>query len=592
MARRPFTAVALSLAAPFVFATVALPGAGPAVAAAASPPAAPSAAAYAPRPMPMPADFLPVPADAAAQAARRCPAGTVRTEPKDLAKNDETARRMVTQLRMWGEKHFRFEGPAGCTDFDFVISQWQAMAGLPVTGVLGAAEVASVREAILKIQPQLQAAQAEWSRARGEATKAGVDPNTGRAFTPEQLAQRRQREAANAAAVAARNAAAGIVTSSIADGPGPEPTVLEFLPKAPGPTDRECLDGRFEAQRWAFQQAQMGRLPTRDVYGPGEPYLPMVPAHWGAFSQRNPEVGLWTQSRSPAGCPARTKLRAWLKAIGDGSNIDDPNSTRGTTNHLVQVRAQLREAQARHATARDAWLARERERAAALAVDPAELARTRDADLASLAPGAKAAAVAATLPAALCTRTGETWTCAKARDGCAAEREVLAERRKRVDAALGRAQLAQMFGGGPGTPPTLGAQTKQDLTDAELLLQRCEIVHPATAAGRSQLRYGPTPATEATLAFEGDELVEMRFTVAGDAVAVSNLLTRRYGAPQTDFEQRSFVTRELLPGVDPLDDEVIEHTTTVNVPHETWSAKGVVVRGSQGRYTVLRTDAR
>ena len=68
---------------------------------------------------------------------------------------------MMSQLRMWGDRHFRFEGPAGCTDFDFVISQWQATVGLPQTGVLAAAEVASVVEAITKIQPQLRAAHAE-----------------------------------------------------------------------------------------------------------------------------------------------------------------------------------------------------------------------------------------------------------------------------------------------------------------------------------------------------------------------------------------------------------------------------------------------
>ena len=48
-------------------------------------------------------------------------------QPADLRQKDEMAQRMLSQLRMWGEKHFRFEG---CTDYGFIISQWQAMVGM------------------------------------------------------------------------------------------------------------------------------------------------------------------------------------------------------------------------------------------------------------------------------------------------------------------------------------------------------------------------------------------------------------------------------------------------------------------------------
>ena len=120
--------------------------------------------------MPLPADFLPVPPGADALPPRRCPDGGVRTTPADLVQKDETARRMLSQLRTW-----------------------QALVGLPQTGVLGAAEVNSMRDAIVAIQPKLLAAQAEWSKARGAAIQAGMNPDTGRPFTAEELERRRPR---------------------------------------------------------------------------------------------------------------------------------------------------------------------------------------------------------------------------------------------------------------------------------------------------------------------------------------------------------------------------------------------------------------
>jgi hypothetical protein len=164
------------------------------------PPAVSATPSSAPqRAMPLPADFLPVPPGAAALPPRRCPDGGARTTPADLTQKDELARRMLTQLQMWGSRHFRFEGPAGCTDHDFVIAQWQSLVGLPQTGVLGAAEVNSMRDAIVAIQPQLQAAQAEWSKARGAAIQAGMNPDTGRPFTAEELERRRPRTGGTAA---------------------------------------------------------------------------------------------------------------------------------------------------------------------------------------------------------------------------------------------------------------------------------------------------------------------------------------------------------------------------------------------------------
>lgn len=191
----------------------------------ADPPAAPATSppgAYVPRPMPMPADFLPAPANAAAAGPRQCASREVRTQPKDLREKDEMARRMLTQLRMWGEKHFRFEG---CTDYGFIISQWQSMVGLPETGVLDAVVVKSVLDAVTTIQPKLLAAHRQWSEARVAARDAGLDPNTGRPPTADELKRRRENELARGARSAPPSPAAFVRPAPV--GP-PETQVFGF----------------------------------------------------------------------------------------------------------------------------------------------------------------------------------------------------------------------------------------------------------------------------------------------------------------------------------------------------------------------------
>jgi hypothetical protein len=96
---------------------------------------------------------------------------------------------------------------------------------------------------------------------------------------------------------------------------------------------------------------------------------------------------------------------------------------------------------------------------------------------------------------------------------------------------------------------------------------------------------------DVVLSFEGGRLVEMDFVAASEREALRNLMTRRYGAPQVRVEQRRVVTAQFVPGLTPDDDEVIEHVSTVDVAHETWSAGNVVVRGSEGKFTMLLTDA-
>lgn len=170
--------------------------------------------------MPTPADFLPAPPNAASTPARKCSSGAIRTQPADLVRKDDTARRAQSQLRLWGAKHFRFDGARGCTDWDFVIAQWQTMVGLPQTSVLGAAEVTSVQDALTKAAPQLRAAQEKWSNDRAAAIGADVDPDTGKPFTPGQLERRRRGELARSGHLSP-------------EPPGPQPPFVRPAPVGP-----------------------------------------------------------------------------------------------------------------------------------------------------------------------------------------------------------------------------------------------------------------------------------------------------------------------------------------------------------------------
>lgn len=244
----------------------AVPGGGQATSAPAggTSPTAP-AARYAPRPMPMPADFLPSPKDAASLPPRRCPAtGSIRTSPRDLTLTDEMARRMQSQLRSWGAKNFRFDGPAGCTDWDFVVSQWQAMKGLPQTGVLDATVVASVLDEAKKMQPRLLAAQEVWSKERAAAIAAGIDPQTGQPMTAEERERRRRGELARATqAVAATPPGAFVRPAPV--GP-PEKQVFgfslgaDFAPQLPICPARNSWSGDLD-----FKHTCQYRLPRLGV---------------------------------------------------------------------------------------------------------------------------------------------------------------------------------------------------------------------------------------------------------------------------------------------------------------------------------------
>ncbi len=126
-----------------------------------------------PGPMPHPAEFFRKPADAGT--AQACKEGSsLRKRPEDLTRTDQQAHHMANVLRRWGEINYAFQGAKpGCTDWDLVVSRWQAMVGLPVTGVFTRSESDSVMAERQRVEPEWKAAFEQWTAARVAVRAAG-----------------------------------------------------------------------------------------------------------------------------------------------------------------------------------------------------------------------------------------------------------------------------------------------------------------------------------------------------------------------------------------------------------------------------------
>jgi hypothetical protein len=124
--------------------------------------------------MPTVAQFLPLPKSGAGSERACPPTGSVSFTP-DLDQNLQDSRTAVSVLRGWGRKNFRFVGTAACVDWPFVVARWQETVNLPVTGVLGKADIESVIAERNRIAPDLQAALRDWSAKRAEGrTKEAI----------------------------------------------------------------------------------------------------------------------------------------------------------------------------------------------------------------------------------------------------------------------------------------------------------------------------------------------------------------------------------------------------------------------------------
>lgn len=113
---------------------------------AASPPARTTATA------PAPHDFIPAPVALDVSAGRvdvPCtPRNVAQTDPGLPDADPAQWSRLVPILHAWGNKYYRFTGP-GCTvEWSFVIRQWQAVVGHPVTGVLTAKDLQALATAV------------------------------------------------------------------------------------------------------------------------------------------------------------------------------------------------------------------------------------------------------------------------------------------------------------------------------------------------------------------------------------------------------------------------------------------------------------
>jgi hypothetical protein len=164
--------------------------------AAATPPADPG-------PMPHPVEFFRKPADAGTVLG--CKEGrAIPTRPDDLLRKNQQAYHMANNLRRWGEINYDFEGPQpDCADWGQVIAKWQAMVGLPVTGVFTQAESDSVLAERQRVEPQWKAAYEQWTAARVALRAAGGE------LPEERVARERGMAGAVAPAAVARAAPVG-----------------------------------------------------------------------------------------------------------------------------------------------------------------------------------------------------------------------------------------------------------------------------------------------------------------------------------------------------------------------------------------------
>jgi hypothetical protein len=456
----------------------------------------------------------------------------------------------------------------------------------PVFGVLRAGNPLTLRPVESRLPPGavpfgLNASLEREGRALvGTVVRPGCE-----AFTMTRAAPGTHAGSDPMSAGAAAATAPAIVAGSA--GAGRAPSILDFLPKGVLISEDECRRGLQEAMAWAQRMVWQGRMQVQ-----GDSWVQAVPPHWASFSQMNPELGIWTQENAPRGCPGRTKLRAWLRAIGEpAADIDQPGSTAGSVPVLRQARQQLAAANAELAAARRAD--EERFRAEAQRTAQAQAGMERSLDLETLAMGSPMAQVKALLPAALCTGTEAVVRCKRA-EQCSTERTALRRVEERMQALRFRA-----------TRPSDREDIQNSLREAMTALDRCNTVYDMSAAARSFLSFGEQTVRYAELRFERGVLDAVEFSGTNDPRAIRDRLTRRYGAPSVAYERIVLPTLEVelqdrivtawdrQPWDPPVghvatEETLVQGTEVVNVPRETWEAPGLAVVQYRGRFSVYQ----
>lgn len=338
----------------------------------------PAWAASAPTALPTPDQFFRSSLESEG-AERACNAAAVRLEPANLKEANADTQQALDWLKGWGARHFRFQGPAGCTDWAFVLTNWQITIGLPVTGVMSAVEVKS-------LLAERDRTATEYEAALGKAN--GSTEQRGQAMANKPKLTR-------------------------------EPTQLDALPTAPGMPYEACVYGAQEAHNWARQQEVMQRRYLKsDLWQTG------LPAHWASLiSSSYPVLGEWLQAHGAANCSSRAALRYWLKVIGDPSNIEDPHSMAQSAEvlRLAQLKftGLMAEYQQQKVADRQAYEA-EVSRQGAL-----EDSQVRKIDLADVSIGTRRSDLAKRLPPSRCEEDGEVTSCHPIADPCASPRAAL-----------------------------------------------------------------------------------------------------------------------------------------------------------------------
>lgn len=516
---------------------------------------------------------LPAPASiAAADSTGSC----INTELKfadDTARNEWAAPGYSSVLNFWAILHYGSRAGTSrgdrCQDFEFSARRWQQALGESATGALTTQQVRRFTQVVDAADPSFAAAR---GRQRAEAQPASPP-----------------RASASAAGDRSLSSAPEVQAVATPVELDREPLMLDVLPRGPRVTNEECLAGAQEAMNWVRQMTSRGLMRYR-----ADAWRTDVPEHWSRFTQRNDEVGIWTQQYAPRDCAARTRLRGWLRAIGDPSaNIDDPASVASSERYVRDARARLAQAQAEFAR-----LSAEREQQFRQAADQqsqarGDAARAMRADLAALSLGNRRADVAARLPSALCRIEDGAMQCAAASDQCTRERDSIA-------AAERRATMARLRGVSPAEFGDIVAAFRK----AQTALRQCEYTASLTAASRSSLAYGEHSVRSATLRFERDALIEVSFSVEREVEAVRSSFTRRYGAPTRLEEQRVVAAMEkveqprvVLPtdirapwdppvGSTIWEEQIVPTVDTIAIVRFIWTSSGSVIENSGSTFII------
>lgn len=408
-------------------------------------------------------------------------AASLRVESPAVTAQYRKDSRLLATVNVWTNKHLS-AGASPCLEWPYVVRKLQEVLGHEATGVLTLADLAKVAAAL---------AQGEHAAERKVLAKVeGQDLSSGRARS-----------------------------------------IVDFLPKIGNSFDRSCnaLMGRAQARTRQEVARRVAQLPmhmmrpahTEAIEREELARASSVAPQWQAFWRAQPAMEQWAQAND-CNAPLRIKIEAWQLVTGAPANALDPQAIAASEQLLAQAEERLSQ-----------FGGQLEQSLQAQADASGETARARTWSLDALSARSSLSELAGQIPTALCTAGDNRLRCA-VRQACAAEQQVATAARGQ----RGYDQLTRPLAGRFEAPPPSVGTNVDRLAQAEDALKVCMTRHPYTAAAKSALLFAGQALSAAELDFDARGLAAMRLSLAGDAEAVRQALTRKYGVPDTQQQTR------------------------------------------------------